>query len=300
MVKRKKEKFDLRTWLYIAVGLIVVAVALLLFWPSGSREQTNGSALAVYFVDVDQGDGIVIRCEDTALVIDGGEAEKASRVASLLKEKGISELDCYIATHPHSDHIGGAAELIRQFHAKTVMMTAFSELYTPTSAPYEKMIGAIEETGCSVLYAKGGDSYDFGPLHLEVFSPVGETGNYNSMSLVIRMTYQSVSFLFTGDAGTEVEEQLLSSGRDLSATVLKLGHHGGSDATGVAFLSAVSPRYAVISCGYHNDYGHPAAEVLARLEARGVTVFRTDQQGNVSLFSDGKTITSEVSAPARR
>lgn len=290
MARNVKNKFDLRTWFLIAVGVVVAALALLLFWPEQKKNDFADYPLAVHFVDVEQGDGIVIRCEDVSVVIDGGEAEMFSRMSSVLRDEKISALDCYIATHPHSDHIGAASTIIERYRAKSVMMTAFSELNTPTSAQYEKMIGAVLAENCRVIYAKSGEAYDFGPLHLDVFSPAAETGNYNDMSLVIRATYKSVSFLFTGDAELDAEQIMLDAGYNLKADVLKVGHHGGSDATGEAFLAAVAPAYAVISCGYNNEYGHPSREVLDRLERSGILAFRTDQLGTVSVYSDGKRL----------
>ena len=293
MARKEKSKFDFKTWLLVAVGVAVAALALLLFWPEKPQNAFADYPLAVHFVDVEQGDGIVIRCEDAAVVIDGGEAEMVSRMASVLRDENITAPDCYIATHPHSDHIGAAAEIIKNFHAKSVMMTAFSELNAPTSVQYEKMVGAVLAENCRVIYAKGGESYDFGSLHLDVFSPSAETGNYNDMSLVIRVTYKGVSFLLTGDAEEAAEQQMLDAGYDLKADVLKVGHHGGADATGEAFLAAIAPEYAVISCGYRNEYGHPAPEVLERLKSNGITVFRTDQLGTVSFYSDGRKLIAE-------
>ena len=290
MERTAKNKFNLRTWLLIAVGVIVSALALVLFLPGNNGGSETDFPFAVHVVDVEQGDGIIIRCEDAAIVIDGGEAEMLTRMSTVLRQEKISAIDCYIATHPHSDHIGAAQTIIERFHPKSVMMTAFSELNAPTSAQYGKMIGAVLSENCRVIYAQAGEAYDFGALHLDVFSPAGETENYNDMSLVIKLTYKGVSFLFTGDAEEAAEQQMLDAGYDLRADVLKVGHHGGSDASSTAFLAAVSPEYAVISCGFRNEYGHPSGEVLDRLQNNGIVVFRTDQLGTVSFYSDGRRL----------
>lgn len=291
--KRKKTKISLKAWILIAVFVVAAAIALLLFLPGGSHKPLESYPFAVHFVDVDQGDGIVIFCDETTLVIDGGEAEKSDRVISLLKENDIKTVDCYIATHPHADHIGAAADIISGFFVKNVMMTQFSELNTPTSVPYEKMMTAIRDKKSEIIYAKGGDSFDFGLVHLDVFAPISETSDYNDMSLVVKLTYKGVSFLFTGDAGTTVENQMMGAEYDLHATVLKVGHHGSNSSTGEVFLQKVDPAVAVISCGYQNDYGHPDAEVLQRLKKENVTVYRTDSQGTISLYSDGRRIITE-------
>ena len=291
--EKEKTKSNIKAWILIAVFVVAAAIALLLFLPSGSNKPLDSYPFAAHFVDVGQGDGIVIRCGETTLVIDGGETEKADRVISLLKEHNVNKVDCYIATHPHADHIGAAADIISSFYVDSVMMTQFSELNMPTSVPYEKMMEVVNEKRCKLLYAKGGDAYDFGELHLDVFAPLSETSDYNDMSLVIKLTYKSVTFLCMGDAGTAVENQIMGTQDDLHATVLKVGHHGSSSATGEVFLEKVDPSIAVISCGYQNDYGHPDAQILERLEDADVTVYRTDSQGTISLYSDGKRIITE-------
>lgn len=293
--KNKSKKFSLKAWCLIAAFVVAVAIALLLFLPTGKKPLSD-YPLAVHFVDVGQGDGVVICCEETTLIIDGGEKEMAGRMADVLRENDVKEIDCYIASHPHADHIGAAADLISDFYIKNVMMTRFSELNTPTSVPYEAMLQAIQTDKCNLIYAKGGESYDFGALHLDVFAPLEETSDYNDMSLVMKVTYKGVSFLFTGDAGTAVEEQIMNAGNDLHATVLKVGHHGSDSSTGAEFLKQVLPTVAVISCGFNNEYGHPDAEVLKRLEEESVTVYRTDQLGTISLYSDGRRIVTEQAA----
>ena len=246
--------------------------------------------LTVYFLDVGEGDGIVIRCGETVLVIDGGEREESDTVNALLKSLGTNTVDCYIATHPHSDHIGAAAGIFGSMNVKSVLLPAFSELNVPTTNTYEKLLTAIQNQGCDVIYAEAGASHTFGDLKLQIFAPVEETGVYNNMSVVFRLEYGKTSFLFTGDAEKESEELMLAQGYDLHADVLKVGHHGSSSSTTPAFLEAVRPRLAVISCGKNNDYGHPHKELLTLLSDAGVPYRRTDLNGTVVVYSDGKDV----------
>ena len=241
-----------------------------------------------------QGDGIVVLCGDTAIVIDGGEESGWEAMRQVLTENRVERIACYVASHPHADHISNAAKLFASYEVESLMTTAFTDLNRPDSQFYlDMMEAAKQEENCRVIEAGGGDTFEFGQLKLEVFSPLSQTADYNDMSLVIRMTYKNVSFLFTGDASQNAERQITDSGAEIRSTVLKVGHHGGEDATGEMFLESVAPEYAVISCGYRNEYGHPHSEVLDRLKANGVKILRTDELGTVSLYSDGRQIFSK-------
>ena len=262
------------------------------------RTQVNTAVNTDYpvrvdFVDVGQGDGIVLRTRTGVVVIDGGEAEASSRIVSFLRSAGIEEIDYYVASHPHSDHIGAAERIFREFTVKNFLLTEFSEFNTPTAVCYEKMMtAALEEEDCRTQFVKAGDVFALGDVSLEILGPVDETSNYNDMSVVLKAKYKETAFLFTGDLEKTGEEALERAGADLSADVLKVGHHGSSTSTSAGFLSAVSPRAAVISCGANNEFGHPHKEILSLLEDAGVRVFRTDTDGTVTLFSDGKDIFS--------
>ncbi len=246
--------------------------------------------MAVYFLDVGQGDGTVIRCGDTVLMIDGGEREREYEVTEFLKAHGIDSIDCYIASHPHSDHIGAAAAVFGAMNVKSVMLTSFSDFNTPTTETYERFLNAIAQENCKVYCVSAGDEYTFGELKLQIYAPVEETSAYNDMSVVVKITYGNTSFLFTGDATKESERLMLERKYDLHANVLKVAHHGSSDATSAEFLKKVAPNVAVISCGKNNDYGHPHKEVLSLLKKENVTVYRTDKSGNIVIYSDGKNL----------
>ena len=272
----------------VAVLLIVAALALAVYAAAnrdrlpGPKSEVSPAAKMDYpcrvdFVDVGQGDGILLRTKDAVVVIDGGEADTAYKMTGFLKDAGVKEIDCFIATHPHSDHIGAAVRIFNMFRVKRFVTTSFSEFNTPTSVFYENMMSA-------------GDKIELGNLSLDVLGPVEESSEYNDMSVVVKARYKETAFLFTGDLEKTGEQLLLSSGADLKADVLKVGHHGSSTSTSPDFLRAVDPRAAVISCGANNEFGHPHKEILSLLEDAGVRVLRTDLDGTVTIFSDGKDV----------
>ena len=279
---------------YLLIILVVAVLAALAVFNavkmSKKKNDTAEGVLSVHYIDVGQGDGIVIKCNDTVIVIDGGEEETAAKTVSYIKSLGVKTVDCYIATHPHSDHIGACEAIFRAFKVNEVMTTHFSALNTPTTRVYETFLDAVEKEKCVLTEVKPGQAYEYGDLRLDILGPVIESADYNDMSIVFKLVYKETSFLFTGDAQLASEDAILSAGYDVSADVLKVGHHGSSGATSQAFLNAVHPSFAVISCAKNNDYGHPHAATLSRLEKANVRVLRTDQSGTVVLLSDGKDV----------
>ena len=290
--QRKPRNQKLPAVLSIVAALAAAVTILLLFvLPNAKDRPLSDLPLTVRFVDVGQGDGAVIRCEDTIVLIDCGEEAAWPAVDKALKAEKAARVDCFVATHPHSDHVGAAGKLFAAYDVGMLLTTPFTELTRPTSPFYEAMIAAAaEEEGCETVEAMGGRTLEIGPLRMEILAPLAQCGDYNDMSLVIRMRYKAVSFLFTGDAGTDVEAQILDAGADVAAQVLKVGHHGSESSTGERFLQAVNPSYAVISCGFRNDYGHPDDAVLDLLKKYNVQLLRTDDLGDITLYSDGKRI----------
>lgn len=273
----------------IFVAVLLVAATVFLFG-CGVPTTKEDYPMAVSFVDVGQGDGILIECEDKVVVVDGGTSENAPVFTAYLKSRGVKTIDCYIATHPHSDHIGATPDILALFDVKTFMLTAFSEMNMPTTRTYERMLTALENADCEVVIPGVDRDYAFGNLTLRFFAPLEETENYNNMSLVFKAKYGDTKFLFEGDAEKSSENLMLAENYDLSADVIKIAHHGSDSSSTAPFLNAVAPKYAVISCGENNSYGHPSQDTLALLEKYGTTLYRTDEDGTVVLYSDGKKI----------
>jgi|GEM_PF-71633 len=254
---------------------------------SGAAAQPEPAAeLAVHFIDVGQGDAILIRAPDKAVLIDGGE--RGATALNYLQAQGTDKLDLVIGTHPHSDHIGGLIDVLAVLPVAEVMDPGVVH----TSEVYEEYLTLIDEKDILFTIARAGMSRDLGNgIILQVYHPVQpDDANLNDASVVAKVTYGTVSFLFTGDAEAASEAQmLLRSDISPPATVLKIGHHGSNSSTSDAFLELVDSEAAVIMVGKGNPYGHPHAETLAKLAAAGVTVYRTDTDGTIVITTDGRT-----------
>ena len=246
--------------------------------------ETEG--LTVHFIDVGQADATLVVCDGEAMLIDGGNVEDASLIYAYLQEQDISTLQYIIGTHAHEDHMGGLAGALHAAQAET----AFCSVTECDSKYFSSFKKALGEQGIAMTVPEIGNSYSLGNAEFQFVGPVQETDDANNMSLVVRLVYGDTSFLFTGDAEQSEESDILEAGFDLSATVLKVGHHGSEGSTSYPFLYAVAPQYAVISCGTGNSYGHPHEAALSRLRDADVTLYRTDLQGTVVCTSDGQTV----------
>ena len=252
---------------------------------------TGEEVAAVHFIDVGQGDSVLIQAGEAAVLIDAGERDQGQKVCEYLKAAGVQQLDLVIATHPHSDHIGGLPDVIEQFPVEEILMPDLPDEMVPTTAVFQRLVESVEQQQIPVTAASAGMEYPLAEgVCLTVLAPLEPEDDLNNVSVVCRLDCGANSFLFCGDAEEPVEEALLDSAAQVKAQVLKAGHHGSNTSSSGAFLDAVSPSIAVISCGQGNDYGHPHREVLDRLSQRAVTVYRTDQDGTVVLTSDGQSI----------
>ncbi len=248
----------------------------------------SGSGLAVHFIDVGQGDSILAESDGHYMLIDAGENDQAGTVVSYLKAEGVTKLDYVIGTHPHSDHIGGLDKVIDTFPVDKVLLPPVEH----TTRTFEDVLDSIASRGLKITKPAPGDSYDLGNASFTILSPVKDYGNdLNNWSVGIRLTYGDNSFVMCGDAENQAEEDIVNSGAVLKADVLKAGHHGSSTSTSDAFLKKVSPSWVVIQCGKGNSYGHPHKETMEKLKKAGCQVLRTDEEGTITAFSDGKTIT---------
>lgn len=251
--------------------------------------------LQVHFIDVGQGDATLIVCDGHAMMFDMGENDKGTAVQFYLMEQGIDRLDYVIGSHPESDHIGGMDVILTKYDCDCIMLP---DVQVKT-ATYRDVLSAVEYKNYKITLPKAGDTYQLGSAYFTVIAPnhYDYGGNVNNCSIGIRLVHGENVFLFTGDAEAEAETDILSNGLEIKADVLKVGHHGSHDATSRAFAEAVSPAYAVISCGKENEYGHPHRETLNTLEAVGAEIYRTDEQGTIIAFSDGKSITWSIKQP---
>lgn len=250
--------------------------------------QDFSRGFSVHFIDVGQGDAALVVCDGQTMLIDGGKAYASRIIYTYLKKLKIEALDYMVATHPDDDHIGGLSAPLSNMTVKHVLAPQ-TEADTKSFQTFKKKIA---EQGLTVTHPKPGEGMMLGSSNIEFFGPINENErNRNNSSIVMKISYGDTSFLFTGDAEREEERDILNEGYDLSATVLKVGHHGSKNSTTYPFLREIMPEYAVISVGKNNGYGHPTEDVLSRLRDADVTVYRTDKQGDIVMVSDGKTVT---------
>lgn len=255
---------------------------------SSSGEQKE--LLTVTFLDVGQGDAAVLQCGGQTMMIDGGKAKASSYIYSWLKKNQISYLDVMVATHTDADHIGGLSGALN--YAK--VGTAYCPVTSGTTKTFQSFVKYLKKQGKSITVPKAGDEFSLGGAQVRILGPTDPQAEGNNSSIVLKVTFGDTSFLFTGDAEREEEQELLESGYDLESTVLKVGHHGSDTSTSYLFLRTVNPQYAVISVGADNTYGHPTEAVLSRLRDADVKTCRTDLQGTITAVSDGKKVTFQT------
>ena len=246
-----------------------------------------GGEVRVHFIDVGQGDCILIEGGGEAVLIDAGENDKGDEVLGYLDSIGVDKIDLAAGTHPHSDHIGGMDTVLEGMPAGRLMLSDVPDSIVPTTRTYLDLLDAAEAADVEMFYGYPGDQIAVCGGVLSVLGPVEDYGDLNNESLVLRFDYGESSFLFTGDQEADAEEDLLASGADVDADILKAGHHGSGTSSSEEFLAAVSPQAAVIECGEGNEYGHPHLEVLERLEALPAKVYRTDLDGSVVVTTGG-------------
>lgn len=271
---------------------VLLALVMLLSLASCSAQAPREYAindtaahLIVHFIDVGQGDSTLLESDGEFVLIDAGEKEYGDRVVKYLKDRNASSLKYVIATHPHSDHVGGLTRVIDSIDTDN-FITVETDQSTRT---WLNVLEAVDEHDVNYIDAEPGDTYSFGETQFTILAPLShDYSGYNNYSVVTKVECGDVSFLLTGDAEKQSEKEMLDAGFDLSADVLKCGHHGSSTSSTANFLKAVRPSYAVISCGEDNDYGHPHKETIQKLDLLGCRYFRTDELGTIVAYTDGE------------
>jgi beta-lactamase superfamily II metal-dependent hydrolase len=285
--QNKEQDMKKSSWTH---SLKIIALLILAL----SSIAASSENLTAHFIDVGQGDSELIQFAGKNILIDGGEQEMGGQVESYLRNHGVTSLDLMVATHPHDDHIGGLITILKDFPIKQVLDSGQSH----TTQTFSTYLNLIDQKNIPFETAQRGQTIDLDPaIEIEVLSPSSTLfqDDLNQNSIVLKVTYHNVSFLFMGDAGTQAESSLLSSGYNLDADILKVGHHGSSSASSTAFLSTVTPAISVIEVGSGNDYGHPTQKTLSALQNVGSKIYRTDTNGDITITTDGEgyTVTSE-------
>lgn len=299
MSKRRSASHSPKSGLLLLLSAVLAALIIhfvpgvkeFLLGEQGDRPITLADGdIAIHYIDVGQGDATLIISHDgTTMLIDTGTSESRSSLPAYIRNYDITTIDYLVLTHPHADHIGSAAAVIEAFDVKNVLMPDA----TTNTVTFEKLLLAIEEEGCGITTVKPKDTYTIGEAIVTVLGPVRSYQDLNAVSIVLRLDYGLTSFLFTGDAEAESEADMLDffPASEFRADVLKLGHHGSSTSSSEAFLDAVSPKYAIVSCGKDNEYGHPHDEVIADMTSRGIALYRTDLDSTIIFTSNGEKVT---------
>ena len=252
-----------------------------------NQDLPQGSTLTVYFMDVGQADAALLCCDGEYILIDGGNSSDSSYIYSFLKQHNADHLKYIICTHPHEDHVGGLAGALNYASVEHALCSRQSY----DSKAFESFVKYLDNQNLQIEIPAVGDTFYFGSASATVLGPMRTAEDINNESIVLYVRHGQNTFLFTGDAEREEEQDILDTWDDVSADVLKVGHHGSADSTTYPFLRAVAPSYGVISVGTGNAYGHPTEDTLSRLRDADVTTFRTDLQGTITCTSDGTTLT---------
>ena len=284
----------------ISKGITALLLAVLLlpclactdWFKSGSGGTTPSltSNLQVHFIDVGQGDSILIDYGTTEVLIDGGE--KSPGVTDYLKKYVDGNLEVMVATHPHSDHIGGLIDVLDKYNVDAIWTNGEAA----TTQTYTDFMNSSLAEGAKVSVARRGDVITAGALTFHVLNPPSPLfDDTNNNSIVLQLDYGNVDFLFTGDAGIDAENSMISAGVLSDIDILKVGHHGSSSASSPAFLAITHPKVAIYMAGVGNPYGHPHQETITALDGIDAKIYGTDKYGTIVIDTDGVTynITTE-------
>lgn len=289
------KNFKLKKILFYSSFLVFVALTSILFNYKNSKEITpqapenqalnsENLPLQVYFLDVGKADCAYINCDGKNILIDSGDKEPAGAVTEFLKKQDIEKLDLVAISHPHRDHIGQMLDVINKFKIEKIIDSKIPKNLISGYTTYKKILNLISEKSILKKTVTPNDTFKIGDLHFEIFGPIKkDESNLNNNSLVIKITYKKVSFLFTGDAEKSEEADIIKSGKNLKSDVLKVAHHGSTTSSTYKFLKCVLPKYAVIS-------GVPKEKVMIRLNEFCDKIYRTDKNGTIKAYSDGENI----------
>ena len=287
--KKKKQKLPKG----ISILLIIIAIFYSLYekdidktfgLPVTETFKETENTLDITYLDVGQADSILIQNEGHNMLIDAGNNEDGPLLVQYFKEQNITKFDYLITTHPHEDHIGGMDDIINNFDIEKIYMPDV----TTTTKTFLDVLEAIEKKNMTYDVPNINQNFTLGNTLFQVIYTGNDKKNLNNSSIILKATFKNTSYLFTGDATSEVEKKILN--KDIQATVLKVGHHGSKYSTTTEFLNQVNPKYAIISVGKNNSYNHPNQVTINKLEKKNIEIHRTDQEGSIFLKSDGKTI----------
>lgn len=296
--RRKNNKSIVPLLIVIIISVLMLSGKGDLALPQGGNntDMSESDSVYVHFIDVGQGSATLIQQGKTGILIDAGEREYGEVVVDYIEKVGVSSLEYVVASHPHSDHIGGLDEVLYAYPVDTVIMPELEESNTPTTRVYEDLLTAVFDKDINTEFISGEKGYSFGlneDIDVEVLGPVEQSDNLNDMSVIVRVSAFDSEFMILGDAEKDELKSVYSNPLNYNVSVITdaentfksdviaLGHHGSATSVYEPFLNAVDADVAVISCGKDNSYGHPHKEALEYVEDNGMTCYRTDETGDV-------------------
>lgn len=272
----------------LILPLFIIILSLFLYQTNDTSNYKN--QMTIHYIDVGQGDCILIQVNNKNLLIDSGPSSNRKSLLDYLENLNIKKLDYIIATHPHEDHIGNMDTIIRRYNIGSF----YSPKVTHSSTTFENMISSLVDKNLKInILNRGVTGINLGEnTSVSVYSPLENlySDNLNDYSPIIKITFLNNSFLFTGDAEISTENTVLSQNENLKCDILKIGHHGSSTSTSPDFITAVNPSIAIISVGKNNPYGHPTPEIISLLNSLNIKTIRTDINGSIIAISDGSNI----------
>lgn len=291
---RKKYNNKISNIVYV---LITIFIAFSIYLGNEGIEKDNGNAinnntinnidvnsnLKIYYLNVGQADSILIQNNGQNMLIDAGNNDDGVKIVEYLKSMGISKIDYLIGTHPHEDHIGSLDDVINNFDIGSIYMPKVAN----TTKTFEDVLDAIENKNLTVKEPTIGETFNMQDAKFKILWAGTNSEDLNSCSIVLKLTFGNLSYLFTGDIEEEGENEIINRGEDIKASVLKIAHHGSRSSSSSLFLDKVSPKIAVIMVGKENSYGHPNKKILDRLKEKNIEVYRTDTDGTILITSDG-------------
>ena len=296
MAAKRRRRKSKKLKIFLAIVGVIAAIIAAVFGineiskssiPEGTKVE-DGEAM-IHFIDVGQGDAILITMSEGNVLIDAGTNSSEDALQNYLDTHRITEIEYAVFTHPHDDHIGGADMILENYDVKNVLIPN----YPSNTRTYERMMDGIEKEKAVLHLAKPDMTFSVGDMMFAVLAPITEMPkDTNNSSIVLKAVYGETAFMFTGDAEEAPEEEIIArySKDSLKCDLLKVGHHGSRTSTSQEFLDIVSPEYAVIQVGIDNEYAHPQQVTLDKLRDAGTQYYRTDLHGDIVFFTDGKTM----------
>lgn len=291
MARQKNRKTSKKKiTLLIAAIIVGISAGLSMLFPdilevkSTAFDASFGEQTKVHFIDIGQGDSVLLESNGEFALIDAGDLSSDKKLTEYLKQANVKAINYLIVTHGHADHIGAMDAIINNFEVKQVLMPQFDKAPIPTTAVFERLLDLIIEKDIPTEMMVKGNSYNLGLGVIDIIADGIKTNDQNNISPFIKFTADKLVYLGAGDAEKASEKDVLSQNGNVQANVFKASHHGSSTSNTKQLLSAVNPQVVVVSCGLDNSFGHPHKEVTQRLIDINAKVYRTDKNGTVIAY----------------